>query len=60
MRLGILVDAACDLPRAFIAQNPIRMMPIPIRIGDRELAFVTLGTPSRPMLNRTERRGQLC
>jgi DegV family protein with EDD domain len=40
MRLGILVDAACDLPRAFIAQNPIRMMPIPIRIGDRELVDV--------------------
>ena len=40
MRLGILVDAACDLPREFIAQNPIRMMPIPIRIGDRELVDV--------------------
>lgn len=40
MRLGILVDAACDLPRAFIEQNPIRMMPIPIRIGDRELVDV--------------------
>ena len=36
MRLGILVDAACDLPRAFIAQNPIRVVPIPIRIGRRE------------------------
>ena len=36
MRLGMLIDAACDLPRAFIAQNPIRVMPIPIRIGGRE------------------------
>ena len=40
MRLGILVDAACDLPRAFIAQNPIRVMPIPVRVGDRELIDV--------------------
>jgi DegV family protein with EDD domain len=40
MRLGLLVDAACDLPLAFIAQNPIRVMPIPIRIGDRELVDV--------------------
>ena len=40
MRLGILVDAACDLPRAFIAQNPIRVMPIPVRIGGRELIDV--------------------
>jgi DegV family protein with EDD domain len=40
MRLGILVDAACDLPREFIAQNPIRVMPIPIRIGDREVVDV--------------------
>lgn len=40
MRLGMLVDAACDLPRAFIAQNPIRVLPIPIRVGDRELVDV--------------------
>ena len=40
MRLGLLVDAACDLPLAFIAQNAIRVMPIPIRIGDRELVDV--------------------
>jgi DegV family protein with EDD domain len=40
MRLGLLVDAACDLPLAFIAQNRIRVMPIPIRIGDRELVDV--------------------
>ena len=36
MRLGMLIDAACDLPRSFIAQNPIRVMPIPIRVGMRE------------------------
>ena len=40
MRLGILVDAACDLPQAFIAQNPIRVMPIPVRVGGRELIAV--------------------
>ena len=40
MRLGILVDAACDLPQAFIAQNPIRVMPIPVRVGGRELIDV--------------------
>lgn len=36
MRLGMLVDAACDLPREFIARNPIRVMPIPVRVGDHE------------------------
>jgi len=40
VRLGILVDAACDLPLAFIARNPIRVVPIPIRIGDREVVDV--------------------
>jgi len=40
MRLGMLVDAACDLPLPFIAQNSIRVVPIPIRIGDREVVDV--------------------
>ncbi len=35
MRFGILVDAACDVPGAFIAANPVRVLPIPIRIGSR-------------------------
>lgn len=40
MRLCMLVDAACDLPLAFIAQNPVRVIPIPLRVGDREMVDV--------------------
>ncbi len=40
MRLGLLIDAACDLPREFIARNPIRVIPIPIHVGDHELIDV--------------------
>ena len=52
MRLGLLVDAACDLPLAFIAQNPIRVMPIPIRIGDRELVDRVVRRPRLRTLHR--------
>ena len=34
MRIGIVVDSACDLPREFIDQHAIQIMPITLRIGD--------------------------
>lgn len=36
MRIGIMVDATCDLPQDFFAQAPVEVMPIGIRIDDRE------------------------
>ena len=34
MRIGIVVDSACDLPRAFLDANDVRVLPISLRIGD--------------------------
>ncbi|KRG67557.1 DegV family protein [Pseudoxanthomonas dokdonensis] len=38
MRIGIVVDSACDLPQDFIEQNGIVVLPITVRIGDAVLA----------------------
>jgi DegV family protein with EDD domain len=35
MRFGIFIDAACDLPSAFIAANPVHVLPIPVRVDDK-------------------------
>ena len=34
MRIGIVVDSCCDLPKEFIEANGIIVMPITLRIGD--------------------------
>ena len=34
MRIGIVVDSACDLPRDFLAANGVLVMPITRRIRD--------------------------
>jgi DegV family protein with EDD domain len=34
MRIGIVVDSACDLPRDFLVANGVLVMPITLRIGD--------------------------
>jgi len=34
MRIGVVVDSACDLPRAFIEQHRLTILPITLRIGD--------------------------
>lgn len=34
MRIGIVVDSCCDLPKEFIDANNIVLMPITLRIGD--------------------------
>ncbi|MEO8365260.1 MAG: DegV family protein [Pseudoxanthomonas sp.] len=38
MRIGIVVDSACDLPQDFIEKNDIVVLPITVRIGDAVLA----------------------
>lgn len=34
MRIGIVVDSACDLPQTFFEQEHIDILPIAVRIGD--------------------------
>ena len=38
MRIGIVVDSACDLPQDFIQKNDIVVLTITVRIGDAVLA----------------------
>ncbi|TVO57666.1 MULTISPECIES: DegV family protein [Denitromonas] len=37
MRIGLVVDAACDLPGDFLADKGIHVLPIGLRVGDRHL-----------------------
>jgi len=34
MRVGLVIDSACDLPRAFIDQHNLEILPINLKIGD--------------------------
>ncbi len=36
MKTGIVVDAVCDLPRAFLDAHGIEVLPIKLQFGDRE------------------------
>lgn len=38
MRVGIVVDSACDLPQDFIREHNIVLLPITVRIGEAVLA----------------------
>ncbi|MGO4263281.1 DegV family protein [Lysobacter sp. TAB13] len=38
MRIGIVVDSACDLPLDYLQQNDIHLLPITVRIGQAVLA----------------------
>ncbi|WP_024868553.1 DegV family protein [Pseudoxanthomonas suwonensis] len=38
MRIGIVVDSACDLPSGYIERNNVILLPITVRIGDAVLA----------------------
>ena len=38
MRIGLVVDSACDLPGSFIERNRIEILPITVKIGDAVLA----------------------
>ena len=44
MRIGLLVDATCDLPRKFIDDHQIIILPITIRIGEH--TFVDVHDPA--------------
>jgi DegV family protein with EDD domain len=37
MRIGVVTDSTCDLPKDFIDDNNVTILPISIRIGDRFL-----------------------
>lgn len=34
MRIGVVVDATCDLPQSFIEEHGINILPVTIRLGD--------------------------
>ena len=34
MRIGIVIDSACDLPKAFIERHAVEILPISVRIDD--------------------------
>jgi DegV family protein with EDD domain len=38
MRIGLVVDSACDLPAEFFEKNNVVILPITVRIGDAVLA----------------------
>lgn len=35
MKIGVVTDSACDLPKAFMEQHNVAILPISIRVGDR-------------------------
>lgn len=38
MRIGIVVDSACDVPADFIEQEDITILPVTVQIGNAVLA----------------------
>ncbi|THF62918.1 DegV family EDD domain-containing protein [Pseudothauera nasutitermitis] len=40
MEIGLVVDAACDLPPAFLAEQGVEVLPIGIRLGERQMEDV--------------------
>ena len=40
MRIGLVVDSACDLPADFVEKHAIRIAPITVRIGERYIQDV--------------------
>ncbi len=43
MRIGLVIDSACDLPLSFLRENDIEIMPISMRFGDER--YVDLRDP---------------
>ncbi len=37
MKIGIVVDSACDLPRGFLDEHGVRIMPVKLRVGDQTI-----------------------
>src|SRR3546814_19756029 len=38
MRIGLVVDSACDLPLEYLQQHQVTVLPITVRIGEAVLA----------------------
>ena len=34
MKIGVVVDSSCDLPRSFFENNDVELMPATITVGD--------------------------
>jgi DegV family protein with EDD domain len=47
MRIGLVVDSACDLPQSFIDDHKIVVMPITIRVGSIEFVDIRHPTATR-------------
>jgi DegV family protein with EDD domain len=47
MRIGLVVDSACDLPQSFIDEHKIVVMPITIRVGNIEFVDIRHPTATR-------------
>lgn len=45
MRIGLVVDATCDLPPEFLAAHGIRVMPIGIRLASSGSSIDATPTP---------------
>ena len=45
MRIGLVVDSGCDLPKSFIDEHNIMILPISVRVGDD--LFVDVRDPER-------------
>ena len=59
MRIGLLVDSACDLPRDFLEENRVVVMPITLRFG--EMLFEDRRDPQETMLfyaSRLDRKSE--
>ena len=37
MKIGLVVDATCDLPAPYIKEHHIQVLPISLRIGDEHV-----------------------
>ena len=48
MQIGLVVDATCDLPKHYIDQHQIQVLPISIRIGDAAVSYTHLTLPTTP------------
>lgn len=47
VRIGIVIDSTCDLPRSFIEQNSLEIMPVIMRFG--HVSFRDLRDPEQTM-----------
>jgi DegV family protein with EDD domain len=56
MRIGVVVDSACDLPKPFLDENRFTILPITLRIGEH--TFVDNRDPATTQIFYREHHGQ--